>query len=109
MTTNTRPLGENQKFMLRSMHEHHGDKWYAGCGWIWDTHSVTVRMLDSLVKRGLAEVKDEPIYRLAQGNKTYRVYRLTEAGIAAAEEMNAVRKLARAAADRKRAAEAGAR
>lgn len=50
--TGTNNLGENQQGILRSLVEHHA--WSPGCGWIWSTQSETVRLLDGLVKRGLA-------------------------------------------------------
>lgn len=54
----TRPLGENQVHALRALVEHSG--WRPGCGWIWANRSTTVRLLDSLVRRGLAVRTDVP-------------------------------------------------
>lgn len=49
----TRPLGKKQDGVLRCLRDpHHGD-WFPGCGWVWQNYSVTVRILDSLVNRGL--------------------------------------------------------
>lgn len=48
----SKALGSTQRSMLKALKEHKG--WSRGCGWLWDTHSNTVRILDSLVKRGLA-------------------------------------------------------
>lgn len=47
----TRKLGKTQRSVLESLHEHHQ---YPG-GWTWSTPSETVRILDSLVARGLVE------------------------------------------------------
>lgn len=49
-------LGEVQKQVLSSL-EHFGS-WYSGfgCGWMWDTPSGTKRIMDSLVKKGVARV-----------------------------------------------------
>lgn len=63
-------LGNVQKDVLASVKEHGG---YPG-GWMWDTPSHTVRVLDSLVKRGLVDLK--------AGN-----YKLNEAGNALLEEL----------------------
>jgi len=73
----SRPLGKNQQNLIDSLKEH--DFWYNGCGWVWDTHSNTQRILDSLVKRGLVTLGEETIgprslrkqvYRLADTEKT---------------------------------------
>lgn len=48
-------LGKNQKYALQALRSpRHGSQWYPGCGWIWDNCSTTIRLLDSLVVRGLA-------------------------------------------------------
>jgi hypothetical protein len=60
-----RKLGDNQRITLQSLLEHRG--WSPGCGWVWNNYSGTVRLLDSLVRRGLAA-------------KTGTEYRITEAG-----------------------------
>lgn len=43
-------LGANQRGVLDSLRDH-GQ--YPGGGWVWGNHSTTVKILDSLVKRGL--------------------------------------------------------
>lgn len=48
-----RPLGEKQKQILHILNHQSG--WYPGCRWIWGNRSETIRILDSLVKRGLAQ------------------------------------------------------
>ena len=70
--TKTRPLGKTQIAILSSLHEHKG--WSAGCGWIWDTHSNTVRLLESLIARGLV-TKTTRAYRTPYGyDSTYTRY-----------------------------------
>lgn len=63
-----RPLGKVQALILESLRSH--KRWHPGCGWIWGTYSETVRLLDSLVKRGLA-TKHETTYTYASvwGNR----------------------------------------
>ena len=53
-----RPLGKNQRLALRAMLEHGG---WPGTGWIWDNSSSTVRILDSLVRRGLVVRYQTPV------------------------------------------------
>lgn len=43
-------MGKVQRKLLAALKEHR--VWYAGCGWYWNTWSGTIRLLDSLVKRG---------------------------------------------------------
>lgn len=50
-----RPLGKVQQAVLRSLREH--GRWSRGCGWLWDTHGNTARVLDTLVNRGLATTR----------------------------------------------------
>jgi hypothetical protein len=50
-----RKLGEVQESVLACLKEH--GSWSAGCGWMWETTSITERVLNSLVKRGLAATK----------------------------------------------------
>lgn len=49
-----RKLGKTQAEVLRSLRNHHGF-YHQCCGWVWDNHSGTIKILDSLVKRGLVE------------------------------------------------------
>ena len=46
-----KPLGETQRSVLRALAEH--GQWHVMCGWMWDTTSGTIRVLESLVRRGL--------------------------------------------------------
>ena len=50
------PLGENQLHMLRSLVER--GSWFKGTWWLWMTPSDTRRLLDSLCRRGLAQLRD---------------------------------------------------
>lgn len=56
----TRPLGSTQAKVLRALREH--GSWSYGCGWYWDTHSNTVRVLDSLVRRGDVTIERNATY-----------------------------------------------
>lgn len=47
-----RPLGKNQRSVLESLVQHRG---WDGGRWVWTNESTTLRILDSLVRRGLAE------------------------------------------------------
>jgi hypothetical protein len=53
-----RPLGKKQESILRSLREH--TYWSANCGWIHGTHSRTVKLLESLIPRGLVVRAEEP-------------------------------------------------
>lgn len=73
-------LGVNQLGVLRSLVEHRlwfGGGW--GCGWIWASASNTERILDTLVKRGMAVKAIEPILT---HKRTAMVWRPSEAGLA---------------------------
>lgn len=66
-------LGRNQKAILRAMQRRH-DTYSEGCGWVWDTHRGTVRLLDTLVKHGLVETVDRrgvTVYRLTDAGRSY--------------------------------------
>jgi hypothetical protein len=45
------PLGEIQLSILKSLEDR--GPWHEWCGWTWTNYSGTVRILNSLVKRGL--------------------------------------------------------
>lgn len=50
----TKGLGETQIQVLRALRDHGYWCEWPQCGWHWDTETNTKRILDSLVKRGLA-------------------------------------------------------
>ncbi len=60
---------------MRFLHQH--QRWYAGCGWVWDNVSGTERLLKSLERRGLVQS------RVAKGllNCESATYTLTAAGL----------------------------
>lgn len=47
-----RPLGSTQRDVLAALAQH-GGRWSLHCGWLWDTDSNTLRIFESLVRRGL--------------------------------------------------------
>ncbi len=49
-----RKLGKVQQDVLASLKEH--GSWHLHCGWVWDTPSNTLRVMDSLVRAGYATV-----------------------------------------------------
>ncbi len=50
-------LGCNQKGVMDALRDHGPWQKIYPCGWIWDTRSGTIKILDSLVKRGLVVEK----------------------------------------------------
>ena len=54
-----RELGQNQKDVLECLRRNGPwcDSWI--CRWSWSTPSETTKIMDSLVKRGLVEVKND--------------------------------------------------
>ncbi len=60
-----RALGKTQKNILNSL-ERHGSWHGRGCGWVWDTHAGTERVLETLVKRGLVNKSDNGVYTLVE-------------------------------------------
>jgi len=72
-------LGTNQEAILRSLVSYSSttppcqapDRTYPGGGWCWDNHSTTVRLLDSLVRRGLVEKSDRDVYRLTPAGRDH--------------------------------------
>ena len=49
-------LGPVQQDVLKSLREH--GWWSYRCGWLWGTPSYTIRVLKTLVNRGLVEVNE---------------------------------------------------
>jgi hypothetical protein len=90
-----RPLGENQTYALKSLAENNGGTWYPGAGWIWGNVSTTVRLLDSLVRRGLA-TRVEKTRPVGSGRQAYPFYEITQEGRQeAAEKFPVLRRLLR--------------
>lgn len=58
-----RPLGYNQLGVLRGMRDHKGWSPSFG-GWTWGTTLNTLRIIESLARRGLVAMDDEGIWRL---------------------------------------------
>lgn len=56
-----RKLGEVQEVNLRNLRER--GEWHRGTWWLWDTLSNTERIMESLVKRGLATKAVEKRYK----------------------------------------------
>lgn len=74
-----RPLGENQKLALRYLAERNNGTWYPGAGWVWENVSTTVRLLGSLVGRGLA-TREERDRMIGKHPEPYPFFKITEAG-----------------------------
>ena len=58
-------LGKTQKIVLDRLSK---DSFHAGCGWLWNNYSSTVRILDSLISHGLVEksfMGKMPVYKLS--------------------------------------------
>lgn len=72
-----RPLGENQRQALRCLAEFNNGTWHPGAGWVWNNTSTTVRLLDSLVRRGLAT---KEMRRYGHIPEDYPYYEITKAG-----------------------------
>lgn len=78
-------LGSTQQSIYQSL-VRHGD-WYPGCGWIWTNRSMTIRLLESLVRRGFATKeertsqtfggyrRDRRRYKLVYKSTTYTAYK----------------------------------
>jgi hypothetical protein len=60
-------IGKNQQAWLRSIGSH-GGTWHPGCGFIWGTRSDSIRLCESLVRRGMLEhdpsARIQPAYRI---------------------------------------------
>ncbi len=74
-----RKLGSVQESVLNSLREY--GSWHRGGFWYWDTNSGTERIMESLVKRGVATkrqdkhrtiyepVKEKKVVRCVKGKK----------------------------------------
>lgn len=61
-------LGKNQESVLGCLKRHNGFS-DVGCGWYWSTIAGTVKICESLVKRGFAELKEDRYYITDAGNQ----------------------------------------
>lgn len=75
----SKPMGENQVGCLRALR----DSGVFPGRWAWENRSTTVRILDSLVRRGFAETYEVPDHYLP--GRTITHYRITENGRVAME------------------------
>jgi len=64
-------LGKNQAEMIQYLKDR---PWFKGCGWVWDTDSGTIRILESLIKKGLVE----KYVRRQKGGYIWHGYRLSK-------------------------------
>lgn len=71
-------IGKNQLGVLRVLDERRRGyiafPW--GCGWVWNTRAGTIKIIETLVKKGLA---DKGTYTTEEG-KTYPQYTISKAG-----------------------------
>jgi len=81
-----RKIGTTQIEVLKMLSEH--GRWADGCGWTWSTKSNTERIMESLVKRGLAERTGTIVIR-----REVMGYAITEAGTKAVCEVSAWHRL----------------
>jgi DNA-binding PadR family transcriptional regulator len=79
-------MGDNQIGVLRTLEEYGP---YPG-RWIWGNHSTTIRILDSLVRRGFVE--PYPVHRYSPPEEVVTYYRITDTG-RAAYQITTTRKL----------------
>ena len=65
-------LGRRQRSVLKCLADRAG-VWFDGCGWYWNTRSTTVKILDSLVRRGLVEAyvaeASRPAFDIVNGKR----------------------------------------
>lgn len=74
-------LGETQRDVLWSLIQH--KEWHSGSGWHWNNFSETVRIMESLVKRGLVDKAQE---KRPWSVTPITVYTINDAGRAALRE-----------------------
>jgi len=73
----SRPLGDTQRHVLWTLSSHDNGIWYPGSNWVWANTSTTIRIMDSLARRGLA------IKRMRESRLTgekYPHYTITDEG-----------------------------
>lgn len=73
-----RPLGATQRSVLESLVRNGHWHSFFTCGWVWDNASNTTRIMESLVRRGLAQ-KERKEVSPACNLRDY--YTPTQAGI----------------------------
>jgi len=73
-----RGIGPTQRAILSSMVKHHGGVWSCHAGWMWDTPSGTLLLMESLRRRGLVTTRRAD--RLWNGFQPFDEYVVTEAG-----------------------------
>jgi DNA-binding PadR family transcriptional regulator len=78
VSTYQRPLGDNQRSVLNCLKRH--GYYRRGGAWIWNSHSGTEKILDSLVRRGLVAITEENVRPATMRPVIKVTYRLTEAG-----------------------------
>lgn len=72
----TRPLGDNQRYVLWTLAGRDG-VWYPGAGWYWGNTSTTLRIMDSLTRRGLVA---KTLMKARRTEYTYPHYTITDEG-----------------------------
>lgn len=63
-----RKLGETQRSVIHALDQH--GAWQHPCGWVWDTPSGTVKILESLRRRGLVRTT-KGVYTLTDAGRSY--------------------------------------
>lgn len=70
----SRELGDRQRSCLRALASHGH---YPGTGWLYDNHSGTIKILESLVRRGLVDKEDRPargrLFNPGYGRFSYKI------------------------------------
>lgn len=55
-------LGTTQQQVLYFLRKQNG--WHLGCGWIWDNRSGTLRIMESLHKKGVVDKSENGRYTI---------------------------------------------
>lgn len=75
-----RPLGKIQASVLNALANNKDGKWHPGIGWIWDTPSGTLKVMRSLVPRGLVAAVEEEWGNHRNQKFMRTVYTITDEG-----------------------------
>jgi primosomal protein N' len=67
-----RPLTDDQRHVLKALHDNNQGIWYPSCGWYWANRSTTVQHMEALVKKGYVEAVSQEKYK--------ERYEITDAG-----------------------------